>query len=78
MTQTPIDYDSPWKLMLESYFREFVSFFSPQIHDQIDWERQYESLDKELQQVVRDGFFKVFLSSASFCRAYFFIASVND
>jgi hypothetical protein len=55
MTQTPIDFDSPWKLMLESYFREFVSFFFPQIHDQIDWERQYESLDKELQQVVRDA-----------------------
>jgi hypothetical protein len=55
MTQTSADYDNPWKLMLESYFREFVAFFFPQVHDQIDWERQYESLDKEFQQVVRDA-----------------------
>lgn len=47
------DYDSPWQLVLDTYFEEFVAFFFP--HAQIDWTKQHESLDKELQQVVRDA-----------------------
>lgn len=43
----PDDYDSPWKEALERYF--------PEAHEDIDWSRGYEFLDKELQQVVRDA-----------------------
>lgn len=49
------EYDSPWKLVLDNYFEEFLAFFFPNAHEQIDWSRRYESLNKELQQVVRDA-----------------------
>ncbi len=48
-------YDSPWKEMLEGYFPHFMVFFFPHAHAEIDWSRGYESLDHELQQVVRDA-----------------------
>jgi Putative transposase, YhgA-like len=49
------EYDSPWKEALDLYFPEFMELLFPQIHKDIDWSRGYESLEKELQQVVRDG-----------------------
>jgi len=49
------DYDSPWKEIIELYFRVFMQFFFPQTETEIAWERGYEFLDKELQQVVRDS-----------------------
>ncbi len=49
------DYDSPWKDVLERYFPDFMAFFFPAAHADIDWSRGYESLDNELQQVVRDA-----------------------
>lgn len=55
MSEQHTDYDSPWKEILERYFEEFLAFFFPHVHDGIDWETEYEFLDKELQQVVRDA-----------------------
>jgi hypothetical protein len=57
MTSLPefSDYDSPWKEALEHYFPQALEFLFPQIHSEIDWERGWEFLDKELQQVVRDA-----------------------
>ncbi len=49
------DYDSPWKEMLDGYFPAFMAFFFPEAHADIDWTRGYESLDTELQQIVRDA-----------------------
>lgn len=49
------EYDSPWKQMLQLYFEDFMRFFFPQTHTQIDWSRGCEFLDQELQQVVRDA-----------------------
>ena len=49
------DYDSPWKEILQLYFSEFMEFFFPAAAGDIDWPRGYESLDQELQQVVRDA-----------------------
>src|SRR5712691_12375256 len=49
------DYDSPWKEMLDGYFPAFMAFFFPEAHADIDWSRGYESLDTELQQIVRDA-----------------------
>jgi hypothetical protein len=48
-------YDSPWKELIEAYFPQFMAFFFPQAHADIDWSRGWESLDQELQQVVRDA-----------------------
>ncbi|WP_193200627.1 cytosolic protein [Nostoc sp. MG11] len=49
------EFDSPWKQILELYFADFMHFFFPQAHGEIDWSRGFEFLDKELQQVVRDA-----------------------
>ncbi len=49
------DYDSPWKDILETYFRDFVTFFFPDVAQEIDWDRGYVFLDKEFQKVVRDA-----------------------
>jgi hypothetical protein len=48
-----MDFDSPWKEALEIYFRAFLALFFPHIHDDIDWSRGFEFLDKELQKIVR-------------------------
>ncbi len=49
------DYDSPWKDVLERYFPEFMALFFPEIYLEIDWSKGWESLDQELQKVVRDA-----------------------
>lgn len=55
MTEISGEYDSPWKEAIELYFPDFMAFFFPQAHANINWERSYEFLDTELQQVVRDA-----------------------
>jgi hypothetical protein len=49
------EYDSPWKEAMDLYFEEFVAFFFPKAHQDIDWQKNYEFMDKEFQQVVRDA-----------------------
>jgi len=49
------DYDSPWKEILEAYFEECMAFFFPDVHSDIDWDKGYEFLEKELQQIVREA-----------------------
>ena len=51
----PSDYDSPWKEVLERYLSEFMEFFFPSAHEDIDWSQGYGLLDKELKKVVRDA-----------------------
>ena len=48
-------YDSPWKDIVGEYFPEFLAFFFPDAHAGIDWQRRWQSCDKELSQVVRDA-----------------------
>ncbi len=50
---TPLD--SPWKQILESYFPQFMAFFFPEAYSQIDWNRDFEFLDGELQQVTLEA-----------------------
>ncbi|MCC5661149.1 hypothetical protein LC608_30135 [Nostoc sp. XA010] len=47
------EYDSPWKQILQLYFQDFMQFFFPQAHGEIDWSRGNEFLDKELQPVIK-------------------------
>lgn len=49
------EFDSPWKDIIERYFQDFIRFFFPQAHREIEWSRGFEFLDTELQQVVRDA-----------------------
>jgi len=49
------DYDSPWKEAIRLYFHDFLVFFFPEIHADVDWERGYEQLESELQAITRDA-----------------------
>lgn len=49
------DFDSPWKEALDRYFPSFMALLFPDMHTAIDWSRNFEMLDKELQQVVREA-----------------------
>jgi hypothetical protein len=46
-----------WKEAMNQWFEPFLAFFFPHVHRDIDWDRGWQSLDKELQQVVRDAAF---------------------
>ena len=50
---SPDDYDSPWKTLLERYFPDFMAWFFPAIAADIDWARGHVFLDKELQRITR-------------------------
>ncbi len=47
--------DSVWKEAIEIYFQEFMEFFFPEIAKDIDFEKGYEFLDKELEKVTKDA-----------------------
>ncbi len=49
------EYDSPWKEAIEEYFSDFLLFFFPEVHADINWSKGYTFLDKELQKVVRQA-----------------------
>jgi hypothetical protein len=64
------DFDGPWKEALQVYLPFFLTFFFSDIHADVDWDRGYQSLDKEFQQIARrakvgkclaDKLFKVWL-----------------
>jgi hypothetical protein len=50
---TPLD--TPWKQILESYFPQFMAFFFPEAYRQIDWNRGFDFLDGELQQITLEA-----------------------
>lgn len=54
---TPIDenreFDSPWKETLEQLLEELLRLFFPDLHAAIDWSKGYQSLDAELQEIIR-------------------------
>lgn len=41
-------YDLPWKIALTHAFRDFMAFFFPALHPQIDWRKPPRFRDKEL------------------------------
>jgi hypothetical protein len=49
------DSDSPWKEVLDQFLPLSVAFLFPDIYEAISWERRYEVLDKELQQIMHDA-----------------------
>jgi hypothetical protein len=55
MTEQRIDYDSPWKEVIESFFPSFLEYFFLDAYTVIDWEKDYEFLDTELQQLEPDA-----------------------
>lgn len=57
MTNQATDYDNPCKDAIAIYFKSFSAFFLPDIYETIDWRLNYEFLDFQLQQVMRDDEF---------------------
>lgn len=49
------DLDSPWKEALERYFPEFMELLFPEVAREVDWSREFEFCDTELQKIVRDS-----------------------
>ncbi len=49
------DYDSPWKEAIERFFADFMAFYFPEAHAQIDWTQPLVFLDQELRAAVRDA-----------------------
>jgi len=49
------EYDSPWKDIIEHFFEDFMIFFFPKVHEEIDWTVKPEFLEQELQKVMRDA-----------------------
>ncbi|MBF0438494.1 MAG: hypothetical protein HQL93_05160, partial [Magnetococcales bacterium] len=49
------EYDSPWKEITKAYFKAFLAFFLPAAHDGIDWNREPEFLDQELDRMMRES-----------------------
>ncbi len=47
--------DSGWKEAIEIYFKDFLSFFFPIIYNEVNLEKGYQFLDKELEKVVKDA-----------------------
>jgi hypothetical protein len=55
MTDNHDDFDNPWDVLLEIYFPQFMAFFFPEIHDDINWAKGHDFMDQEFQQIVRDA-----------------------
>lgn len=49
------DYDSPWKEAIERYFADFMAFYFPHAHAQIDWAQPLSFLDQELRAAMREA-----------------------
>lgn len=49
-----VDYDGLWKKVIGELLEEFLQFFIPELHGEIDFEKEPEFLDKELYQEVID------------------------
>ena len=47
--------DELWKDVIEELFPQFLSFFAPDLAQEVDWERGYEFLDKELHQIAPES-----------------------
>jgi hypothetical protein len=48
-----VNFDTPWKQIIEKYLEDFLEFFFPQIHADIDFSKGYEILSKELLPLLK-------------------------
>ncbi len=49
------NFDSPWKDALDIFFKDFATFCFPQMAKDIDWNKGYTFLDKELHSITKDA-----------------------
>jgi hypothetical protein len=50
-----VEYDSPWKELLECFFDLVVELFFPKLHGEIDWSQGYESQETELRKILPEA-----------------------
>ena len=55
MVLPPIDFDGPWKELLDLYLPDVLALLFPAVYRAIDWSEPYRSLDKELQSVAPEN-----------------------
>ncbi len=55
MDELTSDFDTAWKQALEWFFEPFLAFFFPEVHVAVDWSREPQFLDKELQKIVPEA-----------------------
>lgn len=55
MSQPKAELDTPWKTILDIYFKEFILYCWPEKYAEIDWSRGYKTLDKELSKIARNA-----------------------
>ena len=55
MVDVKPDFDSPWKEILDIYFKDFIHYCWPEKYSQIDWKKGYKMLDKELNRIARNA-----------------------
>jgi hypothetical protein len=67
-------YDEGWKEVIEVFFPRFLQFFFPQVYAEVDFDKGFQFLDKELERIVKksllkkrfaDKLVKVFLKDGS-------------
>ncbi len=49
------NFDTPWKVILDNYFRSFMEMCHPEAAKAIDWSKGYELLDKELYAIMKEA-----------------------
>jgi hypothetical protein len=52
---TTLEFDNPWKDIIERQFPDFTKFFFPRLAKKIDWHQPIEFLDQELSKVIREA-----------------------
>jgi hypothetical protein len=69
-----MEHDNPWKEAVEDLFDDFLFFFFPEIHRDVDFSKGYQFLEKELHKIIKssktgkrygDKLVKVFLADGS-------------
>ncbi|MCP4216496.1 MAG: hypothetical protein GY765_17730 [bacterium] len=49
------NYDSAWKEVIELHLEDFLEFFFPKVHREIDFSKGYESLNQELRGITPES-----------------------
>src|SRR4051812_41719754 len=49
------DRENPWKELLDHDLERFLSFFHPDVHDDLDWTRNVESLEQEFRKLAPEA-----------------------
>ena len=48
-------FDEAWKKVIERFFPQFILFFAPNLHKDVDFSQPFTFLDKEMQEVTKEG-----------------------